>query len=111
MAKRRGYNRKSNVAPIPDPPVSTFVIPDRPFWITRDSDEDGTCDDECDVWSASPTRLRRAVDDKGAFWVCGKPDAPIGTLMDARIRTCTVKEAIRLCGTYPESDRESIMVS
>ncbi len=74
------------------------------YWLTRDSDEDGTLSPQVDVWLARPRRTTLSYA-QGAFWI-GSDD--IG--LDHRYAVWTIADCIRNAGVYPATDIECIRV-
>lgn len=69
------------------------------YWITRDSEIDGTLGESCDLWSARPQRCESG---DGALWLSGEFD------IETRVGTVNVEVVRRVFGTAPDTDRECI---
>jgi hypothetical protein len=95
-----------------DPKASVAVVqkpcdPGAPtFWITRDSEPDGSLSDYCDLWVVKPSRLRYDADGPGGFWMgCEGEWSLVG-----HYETVSVEVVRTWFHVVPDTSRECIRV-
>lgn len=72
-----------------------------PYWLTRDK-RHGILSDTVEVWLAKPTLHR--FEDGDIMWL---PDLGVE---DAHFGEWTIAKCLKECRTYPETERECIIV-
>lgn len=80
------------------------------YWVTRDSNADGSLSDTVDVWLTRPER-KTLPGGLGAMWICDDIFIPTANgESHARYTTWTLDQCRRACHTVPDTDRECLHV-
>lgn len=76
---------------------------DTPYWITRDSNDEGELSIQVDVWNAPPELHR--LPGGGSMWL-GRDDMGVET----RTGIWSLDETLKACRVLPDTYRECIKV-